>query len=139
MFIDLEKSGLNFGTINDVAKYLTDTSIKVRCIVFCEFQGVRVGSAHHYMDNVSRDYDYFDEVAIIIENFYKQKLDEKDSIISSYDRSNLALFNLFLNAYPQHFETLGYDRDDIQRLIRQAWRQEDFAAAKIVIKSYFAK
>ncbi len=137
MFVDLEKSGLKFDTINEVAKYLTDTSIKVRCIVFCEFQGVRVGSARHYMDDVSRDYDYFDEVAIIIENFYIQKLEEKDREFDYGSREKFALFNLILSTYPELFETLGYDREKIQRLIRQSWRQEDFALATAVISRYF--
>lgn len=137
MFIDLEKSGLKFDTIKEVAKYLTDTSIRVRCIVFCEFQGVRVGSARHYMDDVSRDYDYFDEVAIIIENFYIQKLEEKDREFDYGSREKFALFNLILSTYPKLFETLGYDREKIQRLVRQSWRQEDFALAQAVISRYF--
>lgn len=79
MFIDLEKSGLEFFSISKVAKFLTDTSARTRSVVLCEFEGITVGSARHYVNEEEiKVYDYLDEISLIMENFFIEKYKEKD-------------------------------------------------------------
>ena len=128
MFIDLKRSGLEFDSIFKVVKYINHIATNTNETVYCEFEGQMVTSAKS---------NNLNDIIFVLEDFFKNKVNQKDEIIKRYNSAALAMFNLILNHDPGYLEKLGYPRDDIQRLLRQSWRNEDTSVAKSFIESCF--
>jgi hypothetical protein len=135
MFIDLKRSDSKFTSIFEVAEYINRIAVSTGDTVYCEFEGIMVKSAE--FDGRHGTFLVVHDTFLIVEAFFKDKINQKDEIIKRYDRAALAMFNLILNHDSGYFEKLGYSKDDIQRLLRQSWRTEDTSVAKAFIESCF--